>query len=322
MGIEVKRHMARCFMHDDTHPSLSFFGENRKMWKCFVCGKSGNAIGLVKEYCSMGFVEACNWLCQEYHIQNHLSFKPRKRYRRDIIKPVKPKAEEKDSNSPDPEVMEWVISHAGLSEQAKEFLFDERRLSPGVIESLQIGSISSPQKLLGLLFGQFGQERVLTSGFAVKVNDVVYPSLRYPCLLYPFRDVDGHLFTIQARYFNQKQRFQFLKGSTSSIFNLPVIKGMRPGEDLHISEGVSDCLALLSSGHKAVAIPSATTLPRDQVRLISPFRLIMHPDNDQAGQKGFFELRKMLISMSSYIDMEEIPKGFKDFGAYYISLHK
>ena len=36
--------------------------------------------------------------------------------------------------------------------------------------------------------------------------------------------------------------------------------GLRPGEPLYITEGCSDCWAMLSSGRKAVAIPSATTL--------------------------------------------------------------
>ena len=36
LGIEVRKHKALCFMHEDHHPSLSFFGNNRERWNCFV----------------------------------------------------------------------------------------------------------------------------------------------------------------------------------------------------------------------------------------------------------------------------------------------
>lgn len=53
-------------------------------------------------------------------------------------------------------------------------------------------------------------------------------------------------------------RFQFISSQKTRLFNLPVLNTMKFGEDLYISEGITDCLALLSAGKKAVAIPSAT----------------------------------------------------------------
>ena len=56
LGIEVIRHRALCFMHDDHHPSLYFSGKNREKWWCFVCNKGGRAINLVMEYTGIGFM--------------------------------------------------------------------------------------------------------------------------------------------------------------------------------------------------------------------------------------------------------------------------
>ena len=39
LGMVVQKHRTICFMHDDHHPSLSFFGKNRNFWHCFVCNK-------------------------------------------------------------------------------------------------------------------------------------------------------------------------------------------------------------------------------------------------------------------------------------------
>lgn len=32
LGMDVIRHRALCFMHDDHHPSMHFYGRNREMW--------------------------------------------------------------------------------------------------------------------------------------------------------------------------------------------------------------------------------------------------------------------------------------------------
>ena len=45
-------------------------------------------------------------------------------------------------------------------------------------------------------------------------------------------------------------RFQFPKGSTCQVFNLPVLETLESGDELWITEGVSDCLAMLSAGKK------------------------------------------------------------------------
>ena len=54
---------AKCWDHEDTHPSIHV---NQKMniYKCFVCGTGGDVISLVKDYRSLSFVEACDWLAR------------------------------------------------------------------------------------------------------------------------------------------------------------------------------------------------------------------------------------------------------------------
>ena len=73
-----------------------------------------------------------------------------------------------------------------------------------------------------------------------------------------------------VRLMNEKldgvPRFRFPKGSRCHVYNLPVLRRLKEGEPLFITEGASDCWAMLSSGHKAIAIPSATLLKRDELK--------------------------------------------------------
>lgn len=64
-GIDVKRHKAHCFNHDDRIASLGFRGNH---WKCFSCGIGGDAITFIQEKFSVSFVEACRILTDEYGI--------------------------------------------------------------------------------------------------------------------------------------------------------------------------------------------------------------------------------------------------------------
>lgn len=119
-------------------------------------------------------------------------------------------------------------------------------------------------------------------------------------------------------------RFRFPQGSRCGLYNQPVLLRLRPGEPLWITEGCSDCWAMLSSGRKAVAIPSATTLHDAEVRLLldlhdrlsTPFH--MYPDADVPGERLFLQLRDLLPGLTHH----HLPPGCKDFSDYYLSITK
>ena len=149
-----------------------------------------------------------------------------------------------------------------LSQEARRFLFDERHLDPRVIRWCRITS---------------WQDRDGN-----------------PWLQTPYYDADGHLTGIQWRNLAKggSPRFKFPKGSKCNIYNLPVLNHLKPGEPLYIAEGCSDCWSLLSAGHKAIAIPSATTLHQgDLLKVLSslnpqpsslnppPSTLVPHPSS-------------------------------------------
>jgi len=99
---------------------------------------------------------------------------------------------------------------------------------------------------------------------------------------------------------------------------LPILDKLRRGDKLYISEGITDCLALLSDGLNAVAIPSATILPMEDLILLKNYELHMYPDRDEAGQKAFIALRHFFINHYSTIRTEVLPEGVKDYCDYYI----
>ncbi len=116
-------------------------------------------------------------------------------------------------------------------------------------------------------------------------------------------------------------RFRFPYGARCNIYNLPVIRRLKPGERLFITEGCSDCWAMLSAGHKAIAIPSATLLKPEDKQLLADiereYRVEFHmfPDQDVPGESLFMQLREMLPQLVHH----QLPAGCKDFSEYYLS---
>lgn len=290
LGLQVKRHKCLCPFHDDSHPSL-MFNTHKNTFRCYVCGTHGTTIDLVMKHLGKSFLDACHWLAHEENIVT------------ETWKPVV-----KNRMEPEPTVdvrhLAQLVCQPYLCDEAHRFLFQERKISQLVVKDLGLSSISSPVPMSGNLHDSW---------------------FHAPSLLIPYRDVDGNLISVQARYLGNEPnpRFQFPKGSRCTIFNLPVLKALHPGEELWITEGVTDCLAMLSSGRKAIAIPSATLLkPADVKRLVAcsqELGITFHiaPDQDAPGERLFLDLREYFPQIVRH----QLPFGYKDFGDYWKCNH-
>lgn len=322
LGIIVKNHKALCFIHDDHKPSLNFSAE-KNIYFCFVCGRGGGPIQLVMDYDRCTFQEACIWLGNEFNIwksaEKTISKSENSIVDRKNI--TKEKKEKKEKLIFDEELFSWLINKAQLSNVAKEFLFNERYYNEEVIKQLKIKSVNYPKRVIDALIAHFGRERCLNSGIVRLGKNGLYFYFFTPCLLFPYYDKDGQLIGIQSRYLGANKgfpRFQFLSSQKTRMFNLPVLNTINRGETVYISEGITDCIALLSFGMKAVAIPSATILPEDDLILLKDYDLHMFPDRDESGAMAYNKLRRFFINNYSAVKLESLPEGVKDYSEYYI----
>ena len=201
----------------------------------------------------------------------------------------------------DLEYLSTLIAHPVINAEAAHFLYDERKIDPRVVRWCGLTSIDRPMPCW-------------------RWGKAFYDA---PSLLIPYRDVDGRLLTVQGRYMGkeEKPRFRFPRGSHVGMYNKPVIKRLRAGDELWITEGPSDCWAMLSAGHKAVAIPSATSLTKADIALLRDglpegVSLHMYPDNDEPGMRLFEGLKRWFPELQGHV----LPDDYKDFGQWYAAV--
>lgn len=323
LGMSVTKHRTLCFMHDDHHPSMHFSGKNREWWWCFVCNKGGKAINLVMEYLDISFLEACLWLGNQFgiHVEKESARDPFR------ARKVLRKKKQVFAYEPSPfseEIVQWILKNNSLTGIGQQFLYGQRKLERNVVEQLNIVSIDESRILIRRLRESFDEETLQESGLVARTNGNLYFRMFTPCLLFPYYTKERRLVGLQSRYLGNNQdapRFQFVSAQKTCLYNIPILNTMTYGEDLYISEGVTDCLALLSSGKKAVAIPSATILPKSDLLSLAKFKLHMYPDQDDAGKKAYAKLRRFFINNYAVLNEEQLPKGVKDYCEYYMYIY-
>ena len=366
LGLRVVRHKSLCPFHDDHHASLSY-STSRNTFRCFVCDARGGTIDLVMRHLNMSFPDACRWLANGTNIILD-TYRPRTPT---VDRPARPFDAARYAR---------LFEHPWLSDEARTFLFTERRLNPRVVSWCRLTSWTDRQgthwlqtpyfdasgQLIGLqnrnldygkhkkdereetgadnkqgqgAEGKQGQAGEGKQGQAVdgkqeqavdgkqgqavngKQGQAVEGEQGQAVEGKQGQAVEGDGKQGQGSECREAPRFRFPYGSRCTVYNLPVTAMLRPGEPLFITEGCSDCWAMLSAGHKAIAIPSATLLSQADKALLRDLAqrlgtsFHMFPDRDAPGERLFMQLREVLPGLQHH----QLPVDCKDFAEYYVS---
>ena len=350
LGLRVVRHKSLCPFHDDHHASLSY-SPSRNTFRCFVCDARGGTIDLVMRHLNMSFPDACRWLANGTNIILD-TYRPRTPT---VDRPARPFDATRYAR---------LFEHPWLSDEARTFLFTERRLNPRVVSWCRLTSWTDRQgthwlqtpyfdasgQLIGLQnrnldYGKHkkdegeetGADNKQEQGVEGKQGQAVEGDGKQGQGSEGKQGQAGDGKQGQAGDGKQGQagdgkkgqgsesreapRFRFPYGSRCTVYNLPVTAMLRPGEPLFITEGCSDCWAMLSAGHKAIAIPSATLLSQADKALLRDLAqrlgtsFHMFPDRDAPGERLFMQLREVLPGLQHH----QLPVDCKDFAEYYVS---
>jgi DNA primase len=279
--------------HNEKTPSFSV-SENKQLYHCFGCKKSGNVFTFLETYSGLSFVEALEYLARRAHIEMPTP--------KDNIAPGVAKAQ-KDKRHQMTRInrLAAVFYHQQLKQlpsghKLRAYL-QKRHLTDEIIEEFRLGY--APETWSSLA-DHMAQKRAPlpvadSIGLIRKNKNGGYFDMFRDRLMFPIFSIDSQVIGFggriidqgQPKYINSVESDVFKKGQ--SFFGLDkTAKHIRSEDRVFVVEGYMDLLALYSHGVKNVVATLGTALTENHVRLIKRWtkNVVLLFDGDQAGQQA------------------------------------
>lgn len=282
---------ANCPFHDEKTPSF-MVSPNKGIYKCFGCGKSGNALRFVMDHEQLTFIEAIKLLGKKYNVEL-------------IEEAQSPEQVQLLSKKEKMYVaLDWaknlyisILNHEVDGKIGREYI-KSRGISPKAQETFGLGL--SPKGWDGLLLASQVHkldEGVLNdAGLIVKREEKTFDFFRER-LMFPIIDTNGRVLGFGGRdlkgdgkgpkYINTPQTEVYDKSNV--LYGLFQAKrAVRNKDRLILTEGYTDVIALHQAGIEEAVSASGTALTEGHIHKIKRFtkNVVLLFDGDGAGQRA------------------------------------
>ena len=312
---------ACCPFHNEKTPSF-IVNPARGTFKCFGCGKSGDAIEFLREHEAMSYSEALTYIADRYGIfvkmngADQLYTDAEKR--RDGIFAVLKWAKDHFKSNLGRTPGEMPQS-APIVNQASEYL-KKRGLETG-IDLFELGYAESGNDLLSSAHKAGYSDDILLAAGLIKRNDKgnLYDAFNRR-IMFPFFDRSGRVIGFTGRLITaEKDKPKYLNSPETEVFKKSrFLYGlyqskkeiMKAGECLLV-EGQTDLISWHLAGIKNVVAGSGTALSEDQVKMILSLTgcLTIVYDGDPAGIKASVSNIKVPLQMGLDVYLVVLPDG-------------
>lgn len=309
-----------CPFHDDRHPSLSVRHDD-KVWKCFTCGESGNAITFVQKYenqvlhnASFSIVDAMNKVIQICNLpipQMKSVTDPKYQY-------IHNGRSYTESEQLLLKMMEKIsqvsVYYIMQNKEALEYL-KQRGMEEALIERMAFGILPRSQMEVWIQDGTFPLRDLEEAGLAYIDQDGNYQPAMFDRILIPIRDERGNIVSFSGRAIHNEDP-KYLLGKTSPVFqkghhlyHYEVAKRAAYDDAVYIVEGFFDVAAGKKMGMENIVATMGTSLSSEQKKLLKRLNceLVLMWDNDEAGKSA--TLKELPSLIRSGFDVSVIDLG-------------
>ena len=305
---------ALCPFHEEKTPSFMVHPE-KQIYKCFGCGKGGNAIHFVMERERLTFPEAVRALAERYGIPVP---EARGERRDDRLK--------KDTLAQAVAAAASFYHHCLLDGQrggkrAMAYLAG-RGISKAAVERFGIGwAPGGWDALLGEVRKKgFSDQVLIAAGLVARSEKTgkLFDMLRERVVL-PIRDVRGRTVGFSGRVLDDSEP-KYLNSPESALFNKrSVLFGLHEAREavlrekrVIVVEGQLDFITLFQAGFEAAVASQGTAFTPEQARLLRRYAetVVFAYDSDSAGQRATVRSFEALLDMELDVKVALMPAGF------------
>ena len=289
---------ARCPFHDEKTASFNV-SEGKQIYKCFGCGKAGNAITFVRDYEKISFPEALKKIAEKAGIAiQSESFNKKQNTRLELIHTIYTLANDFFVNN--------FNTHGSI---AKSYL-NRRDIPLDIAEEFSIGyALDSFNGLKSYLTRNHINTAILheTGLFRLKENTSDVYDLFRDRLMFPIHSVNGKVVAFGGRALDDSKEkgFKYINSPTTDIYTkgkelygLHITRFEISKKDfVYICEGYIDLIRLYQKGFKNSVASLGTALTVEQIKLLARYtkNFYLLYDGDNAGIKAAVKAAGLII---------------------------
>jgi DNA primase len=281
-----------CPFHNEKSPSFTV-SPSKEIYKCFGCGKSGNAISFLMEHEKYSYVEALKWLAAKYNIE----------------------IEEKET-SPEFKLQQQAADSLYIINKfAQQFFSDtlfnseegvnvgmsylkERGFREETITKFELGYNPEARDTFAkaAIEKQYSKDLLQKSGLVVQRENGLQDNYRGR-VIFPIHNQSGKVSGFGARLIRKNDKApKYINTPENEIYVKSKIlygswfarQAIDKNDECLLVEGYTDVISLHQAGIENVVASGGTSLTPDQLRLIKKYtsNLTILYDGDAAGVKA------------------------------------
>ncbi len=306
-----------CPFHNEKTPSFNV-SPSRGIYKCFGCGKAGNAVNFIMEHEHYSYPEALRLLANKYNVEVEEEY-----------------SQEDDAALRDEKESLFIVTEfAGKFYQ--DYLFDsdegkstgltyfeERGFDEKTIRKFQLGLAPRQQDALLNATTKKGYrtEILEKAGLILKKENSGEHYDRFRArAVFPIHNITGKIIAFGARILQKDPKApKYINSPETEIYHKSKIlygiyfakKSIVEKDECYLTEGYTDVISLHREGIENVVASSGTSLTVEQIKLIGRYtkNITVLYDGDAAGIKASLRGIELILEEGLNVKVVLFPDG-------------
>ncbi len=310
-------YLGLCPFHNEKTPSFSV-SPSKGIYKCFGCGKAGNAINFVMEHEHYSYPEALRFVAKRYSIDIEET---------EVTPEMRQELDERESMfTLNGFIAKYMSSNLLSSDEGKAIALSylkERDFREATIEKFELGyAIDNWQDYSDhALKNGYKKEILVKTGLSIqRENDKGLIDRFRGRVIFPIHNLTGKVIGFGGRILtSEKKAAKYLNSPESEIYNKSKVlygiffarNAIVKNDNCYLVEGYTDVISMHQAGIENVVASSGTSLTVDQIRLIKRYtpNITILFDGDPAGIKASFRGIDLILEQGMNVKIVLFPEG-------------
>ena len=302
-----------CPFHDDSNPSMSV-SPNKKIFKCFSCGETGNAITFVQKFKHITFPEAVKLVGEKCGVEVELSKNSNQQNYQKYYKILQ------DATS----YYEFYLKNSIEGKNALNYLHN-RKLNDAIIKRFKIGLASKERSLLYEALTKrenpYLPLDLKKCGLINSSKQDDYFDVFRDRIIFPIDDFNGNIVGFSGRIYTEdkKNEPKYMNNSENEIFKKGNIlynysyaaNDIKKKNRIYIFEGFMDVIAAYRANVLNTVATMGTALTESHIRAIKKLtsNIVLCFDGDIAGITATKRAMQMFLKENMDVRVMLLPEG-------------